>query len=86
MLVLNQIFQYNFFSAKLIELREEDGLFDCNCEQNCLDLITTYDIQIQKSTAYLRSSGAMVSYSEYPLVRYRRKILFSIEDLFGNIT
>lgn len=25
----------------------------------------------------------MVSYSEYPLVRYRRKILFSIEDLLG---
>lgn len=31
----------------------------------------------------LGASGAIVSYHNYPMTRYRRKVMFSMEDLLG---
>lgn len=31
----------------------------------------------------LGSSGGIIKYDNYPMIRYRRKVMFSMEDLLG---
>lgn len=33
----------------------------------------------------LGSTGGIVNYKTYPMIRYRRRIMFSVEDLLGKI-
>lgn len=57
----------------------------CNCLQNCADsniFINDYKA-LEDSGELLGTIGGIVVIREYPLVRYRRKILFSLTDLFG---
>lgn len=65
----------------LIELRDENGLLHCNCDQKCLDLKISYDIQPQHEADIMM--GIIMTYSDFPVLRYRRKIMFTAEDLLS---
>lgn len=58
---------------------------ECDCLQNCVDsnvYINAYKI-LEDTSELLGTIGGIVIIREYPLVRYKRKILFSLTDLFG---
>lgn len=73
----------------LLELRtkETGQSIDCECEQNCVDsdvFINAYKILVD-TNELLGTIGGIIIVREYPLVRYKRKILFSLTDLFGKL-
>lgn len=73
----------------LLELRtkETGQSIDCECEQNCVDsdvFINNFKILVD-TNELLGTIGGIIIVREYPLVRYKRKILFSLTDLFGKV-
>lgn len=58
---------------------------DCACLQNCVDsdVFTNAFKMLVDTNELLGTIGGIVIVREYPLVRYRRKILFSLTDLYG---
>lgn len=65
----------------LIELRDTNGVMHCNCDQKCLGLQVTYDIQPQHEADILM--GIIITYTDFPIIRYRRKVMFTSEDLLS---
>lgn len=59
----------------------------CNCLQNCVDsnIYINYNRVLKDTSELLGSVGGIVIIRDYPLVRYKRKILFSHTDLFGEL-
>lgn len=59
--------------------------YDCRCMQNCVGS----DIHIQRveemedANELLGSIGVVVEYRDHPLLRYKRKIIFSLTDFWG---
>lgn len=76
----------------LVELHydEEEGRdrtpIVCYCLQNCITSNVNIDSQqsLEGTTDLLGSIGAIVILRRYPVIRYKRKILFSFVDLLGN--
>lgn len=73
----------------LLELRtvEHGNIRNINCEclQNCVDsdvFINNYKVLVD-TNELLGTIGGIVIVREYPLVRYKRKILFTLTDFFG---
>lgn len=64
---------------------DEAKNFNCFCEPNCIYsniFIDFYNV-LEGTTDLLGTIGAIIIVKQYPLKRYKRKILFSIVDLFG---
>lgn len=59
----------------------------CFCDPNCEELRVSVDsiLVLANNEDLLGSTGGIVNYKTYPMIRYRRRIMFSIEDLLGNI-
>lgn len=57
----------------------------CKCDQNCenLNVMIESTQPLMNQEDLLGSSGGIVTYHNYPMIRYRRKIMFSLEDLLG---
>lgn len=78
----------------LLELRtggvdeNERSSSNCRCLPNCIDSVINFRLDDStKDTHELVSSyGIKMTMKNFPLVRYKRKILFSLIDLYGNIT
>lgn len=74
----------------LLELRNNDEKqtsVNCECMQNCVDsdvFINSYKALVD-TNELLGTIGGIAVVKEYPLVRYKRRILFSITDFFGKI-
>lgn len=69
----------------LMEFREGTKYINCECLQNCVDsdvFINAYKVLVD-TNELLGTIGGILIVREYPLVRYKRKILFSLTDLFG---
>lgn len=70
-----------------IKERNETKTIHCACQQNCIDsviFVNQYNA-LQDTNELLGTIGAIAYMRDYPLVRYKRKILFSLTDLFGKI-
>lgn len=79
---------FGFFSVLLdllIQLRNEHGKIECACLPNCVDSKFSIDsvAQLRDHTDLFRSAGAIIFYYQYPLVRYRRTLIFDFQDLMG---
>lgn len=57
----------------------------CNCLQNCLNSnVILEKYQVLKGTKQLLGSiGGLLIMKKYPLVRFKREVLFTLTDLFG---
>lgn len=65
----------------------ENSTVHCDCLQNCVDsnvYINAYKV-LEDTSELLGTIGGIVIIREYPLVRYKRKIIFTLTDLFGKI-
>lgn len=74
----------------LLELRTLDKFgkiknVDCNCLGNCVssDVFVNGLKTMPDTNELLGTIGGIIIIREYPFVRYKRKILFSLTDLFG---
>lgn len=69
----------------VLQFRENDIEIQCNCEQNCVDSDVYIEniIKLEGTTELLETIGATMMMKRYPLVRYRRQIIFTFADLFG---
>lgn len=79
------------YTHLLIEFHGEHGkkqeIVRCYCEQNCVYsniFIDNYQV-LAGSTDLLGTIGALAIVNQYPLIRYKRKVLFSLNDLFGEL-
>lgn len=74
----------------LLKLRSiENGRFrayDCNCLQNCVgsDVFILGYQELSDTKDLLGTIGGILLVKEYPVLRYKRKILFSLTDFWGN--
>lgn len=60
---------------------------DCGCLQNCVDsdvFVSEVKTMID-SNQLLGTKGGTAIVKEYPLIRLKRKILFSLTDLYGEL-
>lgn len=59
----------------------------CACDQNCVELnVMIESVEVLTNTGeLLGSSGGIIKYDNYPMIRYRRKVMFSLEDLLGTL-
>ena len=59
--------------------------YDCHCMQNCVgsDIHILKAVEMEDTNELLGSNGAIVKYRVYPLLRYKRKIIFSLTDFWG---
>lgn len=66
-------------------MRDPKINISCVCLPNCLDLKVLIDstISLSNNADLLGSSGAIITYKAFPTIKYKRKILFSIEDLWS---
>lgn len=75
----------------LIEFHDEHGRNEeaahCYCEQNCIysNIFIDFYQVLAGSTDLLGTIGGLAIVNQYPLIRYKRKILFSLNDLFGEL-
>lgn len=72
--------------AALLQLRDPetwDGI--CSCDQNCeeLNVMVENIVVLANTDDLLGSSGGIIQYQNYPMIRYKRKVMFSWEDLLG---
>lgn len=70
----------------LIEFHAENQQnYHCYCEQNCIysNIFIDFYRVLTGSTDLLGTIGGLAIVNQYPLIRYKRKILFSLNDLFG---
>lgn len=79
------------YTQFLIEFHGEYGenkkIFRCYCEQNCIysNIFIDFYQVLSGSTDLLGTIGGLATVNQYPLIRYKRKILFSLNDLFGEL-
>lgn len=72
----------------ILELRssdEKETRIECGCVQNCVDsnvYIQGYKVLVD-TNSLLGTISAIALVKEYPLVRFKRRILFSLTDFFG---
>lgn len=69
-----------------MELKDaDDKIVECNCLHNCVDSNVFIDSfkTLEDTTELLGTIGALITVRQYPVIRYKRKILFSLTDLFG---
>lgn len=71
----------------LMELHDKVKKINCACPQNCedADVYTYKSRELAKTAELLGSNGGIVLVREYPMLRYKRKILFSLTDLYGKL-
>lgn len=73
----------------LIEFRKGNGgendFYECSCQQNCVNSNINLDMQqaLEGTTDLIGTIGAIILFHRYPLIRYKRKILFSFVDFLG---
>lgn len=60
--------------------------FDCPCVENCVDSKVSNKCDYMTDiNNLLASKGGNVIARDYPLKRYKRKILYSSTDFWGNV-
>lgn len=72
--------------AFFTQLRDASiGIIRCPCSENCVDTNIFLDTfqELRGATDILGTIGGIVTIETYPLIRYKRKILFSLTDLLG---
>lgn len=75
-------------SDLLVKLRDSNNnaVYCPGCVQNCKDLnifIDSFQV-LEGTTDLLGTIGGLMLVKQYPMIRYKRKILFSFEDLIGD--
>lgn len=77
---------HDIFLDLLLQFRDEKlKEVNCNCQQNCVDaniFIDSFQV-LEGTTDLLGSIGGFMLVKQYPLIRYKRKVLFTFEDLLG---
>ncbi|KAG4065923.1 hypothetical protein HA402_008919 [Bradysia odoriphaga] len=72
----------------LVKLRDEknNAVYCPGCVQNCKDVnifIDSFQV-LEGTTDLLGTIGGLMIVKQYPMIRYKRKILFSFEDLIDH--
>lgn len=73
-------------AVSLLQLRDPETLEGiCRCDQNCeeLNVMVENIVVLANTDDLLGASGGIIQYQNYPMIRYKRKVLFSLEDLLG---
>lgn len=73
--------------APLRQKLAELSTVHCGCMQNCVDsdvIINAHKVMYDQNEL-LGTNGGILTMKDYPVVRYKRKILFSFTDLLGSL-